>query len=203
MAELPHTEVVDFLGVEAYSYSHVRLARYDRLLDLYVIPSVTAAPTAIACYASQGASSDLRGCEQIVATLTPVRSSGYDLRPSASYSSMLGPVIGALDGERLIIRRQMGAVTAPRTVGLATTLADRFATAAAATRVLRPPAAAAAAQAALVASLERASESYRALAGAAAGTAAAAAEARANVAGAEAGVDGALATFALLGYKHA
>jgi hypothetical protein len=202
MPELPRTEVVSFLDVRAYRYSRLRLPAYGPSLELYVIPTA-GQPTAIACYASHGASSYLRQCEQIVATLTPVGHLEYDVKPSARYSSRLGPVIGELDGERLIIRRQMGVVRAPRAVGgLATTLANRFATAAAAIRALRPPAAAAAAEAALVASLERAGEGYRVLAGAAAGTAAGVAAAQAQVASAEAGVDGALATFALLGYKH-
>ena len=112
-------------------------------------------------------------------------------------------MIGELDAERLVIRRQMGAVRAPRAVArLATTLADRFGTTAAAIRALRPPAAAAAAQAALIGSLDRAEESYRALAGAASGAAATVTAAQAQIGSAEAGVDGALATFALLGYKH-
>jgi hypothetical protein len=203
MPELPQTQVVNFLGVEAYRYRHVRLPAYDRLLDLYVIPSSTGPPSAIACYASQRSSSYLRGCEQIVATLTPVGRSGYDLSPSAPYSSRLGAVIGELDGERLILRRQMGALRTPGPVaGLATTLAGRFATAAAAIRALRPPAAAAAAQASLLGAIERAGESYRALAAAASGDAAGVAAAQAHVGSTEAGVDSALATFALLGYNH-
>jgi hypothetical protein len=202
MAEVPPTEVVDLLGVQAYSYTHVRLPAYDRLLNLYVIPSAAGPSTAIACYASPGSASYLHACEQIVATLTPVDHSGYDLNPSAYYSGRLGVVIGALDGERLIIRRRMGAPRTSSPVGeLATTLADRFATAAAAIRALRPPAAAAAAQASLLAAIERAGESYRALAAAAsAGGGVVAAEA--HVGSSEAGVDSALETFALLGYKH-
>jgi hypothetical protein len=202
MPELPRTEVVSILDVRAYRYSRVRVPAYAPSLELYVIATARR-PTAIACYASQGASSYLRQCEQIVATLTPVGHLEYDVKPRAGYSSRLGPVIGELDGERLIIRRQMGVVRAPRAVArLATTLAARFATTAAAIRALRPPAAAAAAQAALVASLERAGESYRALAGAASGPASGVAAAQAQVGSAESGVDGALATFALLGYKH-
>jgi hypothetical protein len=202
MPELPRTEVVSFLDVRAYRYSHLRLPAYGPTLELYVIPT-SGQPTAIACYASQGASSYLRQCEQIVATLTPVGHPEYDVNPSARYSSELGAVVGELDGERLIIRRQMGVVRRPGAVArLATTLADRFATAAAATRALRPPAAAVAAQAALVASLERADAGYRALATAAPGPGAGVAAAQAQVGSTEAGVNGALATFALLGYKH-
>jgi hypothetical protein len=203
MPELPRTEVVSFLDVRAYKYTRLRLPAYGPTLELYVIPGAASNATAIACYASPGAVSYLRQCEQIVATLTPVGHPAYDLKPSARYSSRLGAVIGEMDGERLIIRRQMGVLRTPRAVaGLATTLADRFATAAAAIRALHPPPPAAAAQTALVASVERAGESYRELATAASGPAAAAAAAQAHVGSAEAGVDGALATFALLGYKH-
>jgi hypothetical protein len=202
MPQLPHTEVVSFLDVRAYRYTGLSLPAYAPSLKLYVIPTA-GQPTAIACYASQGASSYLRQCEQIVATLTPVGRPEYDVQPSADYSSSLGAVIGELDGGRLTIRRQMGVVRAPSAVaGLATTLATRFATAAAALRAIVPPAAAAAAQAALVASLERANQSYGALATAAGAGAAGFAAAQAHVGSAETGVDGALATFALLGYKH-
>jgi hypothetical protein len=202
MAEVPHTEVVDLLGVQAYSYTHVRLPAYARLLNLYVIPSAAGPATAIACNASPGSASYLHACEQIVATLTPVGHSGYDLNPSPYYSGRLGAVIGALDGERLIIRRRMGALTTPSPVGeLATTLAGRFATAAAAIRALRPPPAAAAAQASLLAAIERAGESYRTLAAVASGGGAVLA-AQARVRSTEAGVDSALETFTLLGYKH-
>jgi hypothetical protein len=203
MPELPQTQVVNFLGVQAYRYSHVRLPAYDQLLDLYVIPSSTGPSSAIACYASRASSSDLHECEQIVATLTPVGHSGYDLSPSASYSSQLGAVIGELDGERLVLRRQMGALKTPGPVaGLATTLAGRFATAAAAIRALRPPDAAAPAQASLLGALERAGESYGALAAAASSGAGGLTAAQAHVGSTEAGVDSALATFALLGYNH-
>jgi hypothetical protein len=203
MPEVPHTEVVSFLDVKAYRYSEMSLPAYDRRLELYVIPGTEGESTAIACYAAPGASSYLRECEQIVATLTPFGRQGYDLKPSALYSSKLGAVIAELDGERLIVRRRMGVPRSSRAVaGLARTLADRFATAAVALRALHPPAAAAAAHAALIAVIDRAGQSYRALATAASGRAGGVAAAQAHVGSAEAGVGSALETFALLGYKH-
>jgi hypothetical protein len=96
----------------------------------------------------------------------------------------------------------MGLRKSPATVAsLATTLAERFATAALSIRKLRAPAVALAAQEALVASLERARDTYKALAVAAeAGDVGGVAT---EVDSAEVGVNGALKAFALLGYKHA
>jgi hypothetical protein len=204
MRGLPRTEVVDFLDVQAYRYSHVRLTGYDRTLDLYVIPNPAGAPTALACYASRQYASYLAQCEQIVARLTPIGRSRYDLKPDAAYSARLGALLGALDGERLVLRRQMGVKQRPAAVaGLARTLADRLTTAAASIRTLRPPRAARPAQASLIGSIERAGETYRALATAVAAVGPGGAVAtQQQVDGAEAGVDLSLESFALLGYKH-
>jgi hypothetical protein len=201
---LPRTEIVDFLDVQAYRYNHVRLAGYGGRLELYVIPNPAAAPTALACYAATGHASDLAQCEQIVARLTPIGRSRYDLEPKAAYSHRLGALIGALDGERLALRRQMGAREAPAAVSrLARTLSGRMATAAASIRTLSRPSAAAAAQAGLAGSIERARDAYGALAVAASARGAGGvALAQRQVDGAEAAIDRSLASFALLGYKH-
>jgi hypothetical protein len=201
---LPRTEVVEFLGVQAYRYSGVRLARYNRALDLYVLPNSSGPATALACYAAPQHAADLTQCESIVSRLTPVGRSPYDLKPDAAYSARLGGVIGALDSLRLRLRHQMSAKKAPATVArLASTLVRHLATAAASIRALQAPASAAQAQAALVVAIERAGQTYRALgAAAAAPSVAAVAEAQSQVDSAEAGVDVSLETFALLGYKH-
>jgi hypothetical protein len=89
------------------------------------------------------------------------------------------------------------------TARLATALAGQFATAAASLAALEPPPAAGPAQAALAASILQARDTYRTLA--AAGTAESVASydaARGQVDAAEAGVDAALESFALLGYNH-
>ena len=197
---IPHTEVVNLANVQAYRYS--RLSGYDRTLDIYVIPTVGTSPTALVCYASAGSSGYLQQCEQIVAKVALVGQSSYELSPNTGYASQLTALIAALDRERLALRREMR--TQPTSVGaLATTLADRFASAATSVAALEPPLAASAAQAALASSLVRAHDAYVALAGTAAieGPAGySGAERRVNEA--EAGVDTALESFALLGYNH-
>jgi hypothetical protein len=205
LPESPHTEVVNFLNVQAYRYNPLRVPAFAPSLELYVIPNTSGSPTALACYAAAGASSYMRQCEQIVASLTPVGHSAYDLKPSTDYSARLGRFVGALDRERGLLRRQMGLRKSPATVAsLATTLAERFATAATSVRRLQPPAVALAAQEALVASMERARDTYRALAAAAeAGGAGGVATTQPQVDSAEVGVNGALEAFALLGYKNA
>jgi hypothetical protein len=203
MRGLPRTEIVDFLDVQAYRYNRVRLAGYDQTLELYVIPNPTGASTALACYASPRYASYLAQCEQIVARLTPIGRSRYDLKPDPAYSGRLGALIGALDGERLALRRQMSVKQTPAAVArLATTLAGRLATGAASIRTLPRPTAAGPAQAALAGSVERAGDAYRALAAAVVEGPAGVSLAQRQVAGAESGIDLSLKTFALLGYKH-
>jgi hypothetical protein len=200
---LPRTEIVDFLDVQAYRYTHVRLAGYDRPLELYVIPNPAGAPTALACYAAAGHDADLAQCQQIVARLTPIGRSRYDLEPDAAYSHRLGALVGALDGERLALRRQMGRKQSPIAVSrLARTLSGRMATAAAAIRTLPRPSAAAAAQLALAGAIERGGVAYAALVAAAAAGPAGLTVAQRQVGAAEAAIDRSLAAFALLGYKH-
>jgi hypothetical protein len=200
---LPRTEIVDFLDVQAYRYSRVRLAGYDGSLELYVIPNPAGAPTALACYAAPHHASDLAQCQQIVARLTPIGRSRYDLEPDAAYARRLGAAVGALDGERLALRRQMGAKETPAAVSrLARTMSARMATAAAAIRTLPRPSAAAPAQAALAGSVDRARDAYAALAASTIRGAAGLAVAQHRVDGAERAIGQSLETFALLGYKH-
>jgi hypothetical protein len=204
MPEVPPTEVVSFVDAQAYRYGPLRLPGYPGTLELYSLPSASGPPTALICYAAAGSSSSVHECEQIVASLTLVEHSGYDLTPSADYAGRLSARLGALEGERMRLRRQMSQRRTPvATAGLATTLAARLTAAAASLRVLQAPVAARAAQAALVAGIEHARDSYSALATAAEVAGAGGLEAaQKQVDGAERGVDLSLETFALLGYKH-
>ena len=138
---LPHTEVVKLIDGQAYRYSRLSLPGYDRMLDLYVILYAGKNPTALACYATKASSGYLSQCEQIVAGLTPIgQSSTYDLTPDTGYARRLGRLIEGLNGERLKLRREMRIQATPAAVGgLATTLADRFAAAAASLAVLESP----------------------------------------------------------------
>ncbi len=137
-----------------------------------------------------------------MAKVTLVGQTSYDLSPNATYAGQLGGLIGGLDRERLTLRREMR-VQPSEVSALATALADRFASAAASLAALEPPLAASAAQAALASSLIGARDAYTALAAAAAGEGPVGyGDAERQVDEAEAGVDAALESFALLGYNH-
>jgi hypothetical protein len=198
---IPRTEIASLTNLQAYRYSG--LTGYDRTLDVYVIPAVGVRPTALVCYATSGFSDYLQQCAQIVAKVALVgQQTSDELSPDASYARQLGASIADLDKERLTLRREMH--VQPFDVGtLATTLAERFAGTAAAVAALEPPQPASAAQVALASALVTARDAYSALAVSAASEGPAGyagAERRVNAA--EAGVDSALESFALLGYNH-
>ena len=199
---VPDVEVVSLAHLQAYRFS--RLSGYQRTLDVYVIPTVGGSPTALVCYAPSGSSSYLAQCERIVASVTLVGQTSYNLSPSADYAGRLGALISALNKERLTLRRQIRASTAASDLSmLATTLADRFASAATSLTALEPPQAASAAQAALATALTEAHGAYTALASAAAAEASAGySTIETRVSTAESAVNGALENFALLGYNH-
>lgn len=203
----PHTEVVNLIDGQAFRYSHVEVAGYDRALDLYVTLYAGRSPTALACYAPQATTSStyLSQCEQIVAGLTPLgQSSTYDLTPDTGYAQRLGSLIEGLNRERLTLRGEMRTHPTPAMVGrLAATLADRFAAAAASLALLEAPPVAGPMQAALANSMLQARDTYRSLSDAstAAGHAGYS-TALAQVNAAEAGVNTALEGFALLGYSR-
>lgn len=199
---VPHVEVLALQHVQAYRFS--RLSGYERTLDVYVIPTVEGNPTTLVCYASSGSSTYLEECERIVATVTLVGQTSYSLSPSATYASHVQALIAALNAERLTVRREIRASTAPGTLtALATKLADRFANTASSLTALEAPQAASVAQAALASAMVRAHAGYAQLAKAAAREdplGYSAAEQRITVA--ESAVDTALESFALLGYNH-
>jgi hypothetical protein len=204
MRGIPHTEVANLLNVQAYNYSHMSISGYDRILDIYVVPKQGDNPTALACYASNGFSTYMPQCEQIVAKLTLVGQSASDLSPDADYARRLAGLVGVLDRERLRLRRAMRRGLTPAAAArLATALAGQFATASASLAALEPPLVAGSAQAALEGATLHARDTYRTLAAAgAAGSVASYDAARGQVDAAEAGVDAALESFALLGYNH-
>jgi hypothetical protein len=196
---LPNTEILDLARLQIYKYSG--LSGYDRTLDVYVILTAAARPTALVCYAASGYTSYLQQCGQIVARVSLLGGqSAEELSPDAAYAAQLSALITGLDGERLKLRREMhlqAAAVAP----LAARLARRFAGAGASVAALEPPQPASAAQAALASALKAAHAAYAALAAAAAG-AATTAEAEQRVQRAETAVDSVLESFALLGYNH-
>src|SRR5665811_998560 len=103
-------------------------------------------------------------CGQIVAKLTLIGQSSFDLTPDTVYAAKLGTLVGTLNRQRLMLRDGINRGTTPAAVaGLARELAARFAAAAARLAALEPPLAAAPEQAALAGSLLHARASYLSL----------------------------------------
>jgi hypothetical protein len=204
LAQVPHTQVLDFLGGQAYEYAGLSIPGYPHGLDLYVVPNAGTASTVIGCYATPSLAARRAECEQIVAKLTLAGQSQYDLNPDPGYAGSLGALLRSLDAERLAIRRQMRASTTPTAIGtLAKSLASHLDTAAGSLSALEAPLAAGAAQTALAAAIVRARDAYAAMASAAASERLAAYDvALGRVEHADADIDAALETFALLGYSR-
>jgi len=201
---LPATEVVNLLGSQAYRYPRLNVPGFERQLTLYAIPSPSGEATALACYASGGFAADMQTCEHIVATVTLVgQSQSYDLNPNPGYAHQLTASIGALDQQRLTLRREMSLQAPSLTLNReALRLASVFAHTAGSLSTLEPSLAASRAQSALVASLVQARDAYDAFAAAVSeGGPSGPAAASQRVNQAEASVDNALEDFALLGYK--
>jgi hypothetical protein len=196
----PSTEIVNLLGFQAYRYANLAIRGYGMSVVIYAIPNPGAAPTGLACVAS--ASATLRECEGIVARVSLVGQTQYDITPDPGYARRLGSELANLGRDRTRLRRAMAAVTAPQAMtAAAEEMSSRFAAAAVSLAGIEPPLTAAAAQAALADSLRTARDAYRLLAESGVSSSSPAGQsARASVARAEDGVDRALADFALLGY---
>jgi hypothetical protein len=203
MRSLPSTEVVNLVDTQGYRYGPLRIDGFERTLSLYAIPNSKGDPTVLACYAPSASSVEMRACEGIVATLMLAeQSSSYDLVPEPDYARRLSASIGALEGQRAMLRREMSAGATPHTVQkLAARLAAGFAAEAVSLSLLEPPSVTGQAQATLSRAILRARDAYDAL------SAAISAESPSRLAGAqkrvgeaEASVNAALESFALLGY---
>ena len=201
---VPHAEVVNLVESQAYRYAGLSIPGFARQLTVYVIPNLGGVPTVVACYASSRASVDTATCERIVATLTLVgHSQSYDLTPEPGYAHQLSRIVGSLDAQRAVLRREMHQLAVLSTVRqLAARLAERFANTATSLALMEPPLVVSRAQASLKSAISQAHEAYVALADAAgARNPSLYNAARAQVDEAEAGVDSALETFATLGYR--
>lgn len=204
MRALPDTEIVELVGTQAYMYARLNVKGFDRMLNIYAIPSPGSNPTVLACYASPAFSVAMRECAQIVAGLTLVgQQPSYNLTPEADYARELSASIGELNRERVGLRREMRPGASPLTTQrLATRLAAGFAHAAASLTLLAPSPTTVQAQTMLASSILRASEAYAALAAAAtAESPSRAASAKRQVDETETGVNAVLEGFALLGYR--
>jgi hypothetical protein len=203
--QAPLTEVVNLLGNQAYRYSHVSVTGFPHALTLYAIPNPTGSGTALACYASSPLATDMLTCEHIATTLTLVdQSQSYDLTPDPTYARELSAAITTLDHLRVALRGEMGAgATRAALRQNAKRLAAAFASTAASLAPLQPTLAVNAADSALSASVLRARAAYATLAAAAqTEDTVRLTSARRKVYEAEASVDSALESFALLGYKQ-
>jgi hypothetical protein len=205
MQALPETAVVDLLGSQAYRYTHVKLAGFDRDLTLYAIPNPSGEETVLACYASASLTASIRACEHIVASLTVLgQSQTYDLTPNPSYAHELSAPIATLDQQRSSLRREMAArATGAAAQSAATRLATAYASAAASIAKLEPPSAAGGAQTTLTSSIQQADTAYTGFATAAGEESVTGLNAaRKQIDEAETGVQRALEEFALLGYQQ-
>jgi hypothetical protein len=203
---VPRTDVLNFLGGQAYEYSGFTVPGYSRTLNLYVVPTTGTGtgPTLLACYAAKGFEARLAQCQQIVAKFTLVGQAQYDLNPDSVYAARLGGLVRSLDAKRLALRRRMGTSGTPAAVGaLGKALAAALAGSAESLSALEPPIAAGPAQASLAHALLLARQSYQALAAAASSERLARYDAAlGRVERADTAIDDALESFALLGYSR-
>lgn len=202
---LPHAEVVELLRTQAYRYSELTLPGYTPALALYVIPTSSTSRAMLACYAPTTTSRDMRQCQRIVATLSLAGEQPGDLAPEAGYAGPLAQLIKTLSLARVTLRNSMRAQTdASAQSRLASNLAHSYATAVESLSALETPSSVASDEAALTIALLNAQHSYEALAGAAlSGDRSGYREAQARIDTAEAGVNAALQSFALVGYGNA
>ena len=203
LPRLPDTAVVDLLEVQAYRYAQLVVPGFNHALTLYAIPNPAGNETLLGCYAATASSSELKACDQIVATVTLAgRAQSYDLTPEPAYARELNSSIAGLNAQRLDLRHAMSSRTSPAVLAaLANRLAARFADTAAGLSTLEPSLIARRAQAGLSKAISSARQAYVALA-VAAHRPARAQLARKQVYEAEANVNAALAGFSLLGYDQ-
>ncbi len=202
----PSTEIVNLLEVQAYRYARLSVPGFDEALTIFVIPNRGEAPTALACFAPSPSSAYMLACERSVAAATVTgQLQGYQLTPDPTYAAKISATIAALDHLRVSLKHELSPrVSAATAQRLARRLASGYATASSALAVLVPSAEAAPAQAALAGAINRAHAGYDALAAAAGEQEVSAYEAaQGDISSAEADVDQALESFALLGYGTA
>jgi hypothetical protein len=202
---LPHTEVLDLLHAQAYRYSQLTIPGYAPALALYAIPTPGTSHAVLACYAPAPTSRYMRQCQRIVAGLTLADERPGDLAPEASYAGPLDQLINTLNLARSKLRSSMRAqVAASAQSGLASELAHSYATAVKSLSALEPPPPVGPDQAALTTAMLRSQLNYEVLAAAAlSGDRKVYLEAQARIGAAEANVNAALQSFALVGYGSA
>jgi hypothetical protein len=206
LRQVPTTEVVNLVEVQAYRYTHLSVPGFARSLTIFVIPDQGGRPTALACYAPSSSSGYMRACEHSVAALAvtgPLQ--GSELTPDPAYAAAISAAISTLDALRASLKQELkpaaSAATAQR---LADRLAKGYSAAARSLAGLEPSAQSAPVQTALGGAIARAQAAYTALAAAAGEQDVTRYEAaQRKISSAEAEVDEALAIFALIGYDTA
>jgi hypothetical protein len=202
----PSTEIVNLLEVQAYRYARLSVPGFGKALSLFVIPNRGGAPTALACYAPSPSSAYMLTCERSVAAATVTgQLQGYQLTPDPTYAAKISGAIAALDRVRVSLKHDLGPkVSAATAQRLARRLASGYAAASSALAVLEPSVEAAPVQAALAGAINKSRAGYDALAAAAGEqNVSAYVAAQSDISRAEAAVDQALESFALLGYGTA
>ena len=199
---LPHVEVVSLAALQAFRYSDLGGAGAAQQLELYAVPSSAGGEAVLACHAPRPAAVLMAQCRRIVATLALAGQASAGITPDPAYASRLGLLVSALDGARRAARGRMAATRRPAELArLSGALAGRFLLAARALARLEPPPVAGATQVALARSMIAAGDAYAQLAKAARGQRLGDYfGARSGVAAAEQALDGALESYALLGY---
>jgi hypothetical protein len=192
-------EVVTFGGFDAYRYTGLPVGDSGRL-TVYAVPGGPSF-TVAACYASAGASSYLRACERIVATLDRGSTAGYALAPVPGYARVLIGAVAHLNARRSAERASLGGLDAAGQAAAAGRLATAYADTANTMSAVSAPAPTGPLDARLVAALRTGATAYRGLRSAAgAEDPGGYGRARNAVARADAEVDATLLELRALGY---
>ena len=205
LPRLPSTQIVNLLEIQAYKYALTNVPGFPEQLTIFAIPNPSGDSTVLACYAPATEPAYMRSCEQTVAGITLVgQSQAYELTPEPGYASGISGAVSGLDRLRVALKRELRPqVSAARAREIATRLAGGFATAASSLATLQPSFATQRAQTALSDAILSTHDGYVALASAAARESASAyTAAQKRIAVAEASVNRALESFALLGYSQ-
>jgi hypothetical protein len=131
----PRAEVVLMVaGVQAYRYSRVALIEPALRVTAYSIPTVASHTVVVLCYTTTATASAAKAegeCEQIAEALTPLQAEPKELAPYGHPAGLLDAALHVLVAQRAAIRSQMyaAAASSSRLASLATQMADVFAAA--------------------------------------------------------------------------
>lgn len=158
------TEIVDVGSWDGYRYSDLRVAGFARRLEIYAVPTAQGS-TAVACYASPEAASELASCGNIARSLDIISDpESTPAERSTGYARSVSRALGRLDGSRVTERKALrGSATPGRAAAATERLATAYGDAARTLAEAAPPDAAGGAHALLVKRLWRSRDAYRRL----------------------------------------